>query len=63
MRYRITINWKGEIHKLYTTCDGKDKALSNAISRLARLLGVNRRVINNYINEGKDRWKINSFKH
>ena len=57
--YQVTINWKGEIHHLYSQASTKHKALHNCIRQLAIGLGISNSYVRNYILEdGKDRYTI-----
>ena len=39
--YKVRLNWFGEIHELFTTCDGIVQAIRNAQFQLANKLGIN----------------------
>jgi len=57
--YQVTINWKGEIHRLFSCSSTKHKALHNCIRQLAIGLGLSVSYVRNYVLEdGKDRYTI-----
>lgn len=37
--FKVTLNWFGEIHTIYTTTDGELRARRNALYQLANKLG------------------------
>ena len=56
--YKVTLNWYGEVHTLYTSSTTDLKALNNAISQLAKRLKVSRWRVKMYYIGGKDNYKI-----
>jgi len=57
-RYKVTLNWYGELHTFYTNSGSTSKAKANAISRLAKKLGKSRYIVRQYYNSGKDNFKV-----
>ena len=56
-KYKVTINWNGEVHIFYTYSNTKAKATTNAIIRLAKKVGYNWTVVAAYVFK-EDRIKI-----
>ena len=51
-RYKVTLNWYGELLKLYTNATGILNAMNNAQFQLANKLGINVGVVKRHINSG-----------
>uniref|UniRef100_A0A6M3KX85 Uncharacterized protein n=1 Tax=viral metagenome TaxID=1070528 RepID=A0A6M3KX85_9ZZZZ len=59
MRYKVLINWSGEVHKLYTHSNCEGKALLNAIRQLAKRLGREVKGVRDYVmDSGHRRWEV-----
>ena len=59
MRYKILINWSGEVHKLYTHSTCERRALLNAIRQLAKKLGREVKGVRDYVMDGNyRRWEV-----
>ena len=56
--YKVTLNWHGEIHIIYTDAIGPSRALNNAEFQLARKLGVTYSYVNRQFIGGKDNFKV-----
>jgi len=58
-KYKVTINWKGEIHQLYTHSSTELSALHNCIGQLAKKLDLTPSYVRNYVLEDrKDRYYV-----
>ena len=59
MKFKVLINWQGEVLEFWTTTDVQSKALSNAISQLAKKVGMRRGFVKLYVTDpGKRRWEV-----
>lgn len=59
MRYKVIINWYGEILTFYTKATSEEIALSNAIIQCAKKVGWSRWSVRNYIkDENYRRWEV-----
>ena len=57
-KHKVILNWQGEVHEFWTTCV-IDKAVNNAISRLAKKVGYSRRMVRDYVmNPDTRRWEV-----
>ena len=59
--YKVLINWKGEIHNLYTNSPNSNKALHNCINQLANILNISVSSVRNYVTD-KDKYTIYKLK-
>ena len=62
-KYKVHLNWYGEIHKLYTSSSSKSMALSNAICQLAKRVGYNRSFVKLKFLGETDNYKVEERKH
>jgi len=60
-RYKVTLNWYGEIHVFYTSSKTAKTAKNNAINRLAKKLGKNRNSVSGYFSGDKDNFSIKEY--
>lgn len=58
MRYKVTMNWKGELHEFYTNSRGELSALANCIVKLSKKLKVSRYAVSCHFSSGKDNFKV-----
>ena len=58
MKYKVTLNWHGELHIFYTHSISRAKALANAIIKLAGKLGRSNYSVRQYFIGEKDNWKV-----
>ena len=56
--YLVTLNWKGEIHKFYSTTSAPDVAKRNALRKLSRLLDRSFHTLALYFNGSKDNFFV-----
>lgn len=58
-KYKVTLNWFGEVVTIYTHSMTEKSALQNAMRRLGQTLGVSFSRVRVYIlNSKHDRWKV-----
>jgi len=58
-KYYGVFNWYGELHRLWTTAESKEKAYVFFITRLAKTLKRSRRSVLVYFNDAsKANWEI-----
>lgn len=58
-RFKITINWQGEVHVFYRWATSADQSLRHAIRELAREVGYETRFVRDYVmNPETRRWEI-----
>ena len=50
--WKVTLNWKGELHHFHTTAETPEKAVRNAVARLAGKLKVSGRYVSQYVYAG-----------
>jgi len=50
--FLVTLNYHKEVHKIRTSANTPEKAKQNAITRLAKKLGVTRFIVNYHVHEG-----------
>ena len=43
-KYKVTLNWSGELHTFWTSSSTEKRALENAVTRLAQKLGKSSRM-------------------
>jgi len=61
MRFKVLINWSGEVLTFLTCTDSERKALKNAIRQCAKKVGMSERFVRNYVMEdNKRRWEVNN---
>ena len=59
MKFKVTINWYGEVHVIYTHAKDANKALNNACHQLAKLVGYNFGYVKSYVkDENKNRFNV-----
>ncbi len=59
LRYKITINWKGEVHEFYRHATSAQQALRHAIRELARKVEYETRMVRDYVMEPEARrWEV-----
>ena len=59
VRFKIIINWKGEVHEFYRWATSPSQALRHAVRELARKLGYATRMVRDYVMEpNQRRWKV-----
>lgn len=58
MKYKVTINWFGEVHELYTHSNSDNKALDNCIMQLSKIVGFNYDMVRAYVRDGKPKYTI-----
>jgi len=57
MRYRVTLNWYGEVHTFWTSTDKESRAEFNAMDRLARKVQMSRYYVRQYF-YGRDKVRV-----
>jgi len=57
-KFKVTMNWQGEKHEIYTSANTTLAAQSHAFSRLAKRLGRSVRFLTNYFDGSKDNIKV-----
>jgi hypothetical protein len=58
-KYKVTINWHGEVLTFYTFAKNEKKALINAMVRLAGSLNCHVRLVKYYVEDvNANRWKV-----
>ncbi len=58
-RFKVLINWQGEVITFYTHARDKDKALKNCIRQLAKKVGYSIELVRKYVmDENKRRWEV-----
>ena len=57
-KFKVIINWKGEIYNLYTRAPNTNKALHNGINQLAKILNLTMSSVRNYVTDGKNKYTI-----
>ena len=58
-RYKITLNWQGEIHEFYKHANSPSQALRFSIRELARETGYAARFVRNYVMDtSQRRWEV-----
>lgn len=61
LRYKVTINWQGEVHEYYRHATSKPQALRHAIRMLAREVGYSTKYVQSYVMDlGSSRWEVKS---
>ena len=59
LRYKVTLNWQGEIHTIYRHATSKPQALRHSIRELARKVGYSTKYVQSYIMEpNQQRWEV-----
>jgi len=59
VRYKVIINWQGEVHEFYRHAVSANQALRYAIRELARKVGYSTKYVRNYVmDKSKDRWEV-----
>jgi hypothetical protein len=59
VRYKVMINWKGEVHEFYRWATSPAQALRHAVRELARLIGYETRMVRDYVmNSETRRWEV-----
>jgi hypothetical protein len=58
-RFRVTINWQGEVHEFIRFANSSTQALRHGIRALARKVGYETRYVRDYVmDSGSDRYKV-----
>ena len=58
-RYKIIINWQGEVHEFYRHATSPAQALRHAVRELARKVGYSNKYVQSYIMDlGSSRWEV-----
>jgi hypothetical protein len=58
-RFKITLNWQGEVHTIYRHAASAPQALCHAIRELARKVGYSNEFVKKYVMEDVyDRWRV-----
>ena len=57
-RYKVTLNWHGEVLTFYTEASSKMKALTNAIYQLAEKSNRVAYSVRQYFLNGKNRYEV-----
>jgi hypothetical protein len=58
-RYKIVINWSGEVHEFYRHATSAPQALRHSIRELARKVGYTTRYVRDYImDSNQQRWEV-----
>jgi hypothetical protein len=59
LRYKVTINWSGEIHSFYRHATSAPQALRHAIRELSRKVGYSTEYVKKYVmDEEARRWEV-----
>lgn len=59
LRYKVTLNWQGEVHEFYRHATSAPQALRHAIRELARKVGYSTKTVQAFIMEtNKRRWEV-----
>lgn len=59
MRYKVLINWYGEVLTFYTVTTSSDKALHNVLRQCSKRLGRTLKSVRDYVmDEGHQRWEV-----
>ena len=59
VRYKVTLNWQGEVHEFYRHATSKPQALRHSIRELARKVGYSTRYVQNHIMDTNSRrWEV-----
>ena len=59
LRYKVTLNWQGEVHTIYRHATSSAQALRHAIRELARKVGYSTKHVQSYIMDtGSSRWEV-----
>ena len=59
LRYKVTLNWQGEVHTYYRWANSPSQALRHAIRELAREVGYAARFVRDYVMEpNQRRWEV-----
>ena len=58
-RFKVVINWSGEVHEFYRHATSVDQALHHSIRALARQVGYTTKFVKDYVmDEGHQRWEV-----
>jgi len=59
LRYKVIINWQGEIHSFYRHATSAPQALRHSIRALARKVGYSTKFVRDYIMDTNSiRWEV-----
>ena len=59
VRFKVVLNWLGEVHEFYRHATSADQVLRHAIRELARKVGYSTQHVRSYVmDSGHDRWKV-----
>jgi hypothetical protein len=58
-RYKVTLNWQGEVHEFYRHATSAEQALRHAMRELARKVGYSTKYVQIYIMDTNSRrWEV-----
>ena len=57
-KYKVTLNWSGELHTFWTSSSTEKRALNNAVAQLAEKLGRDRIYVKRSFFGEKDNFKV-----
>jgi len=59
VRFKIVINWKGEVHEFYRHATSASQALHHAVRELARKVGYSTKFVRDYVMDTNyRRWEV-----
>jgi hypothetical protein len=59
VRFKVIINWQGEVHTYYRHANSPNQALRHAIRELARETGYAARFVRDHVmDSSSNRWKV-----
>ena len=59
VRYKVVLNWQGEVHEFYRHATSPAQALRHAVRELARKVGYSNKYVQSYIMEpNQQRWEV-----
>ena len=62
VRYKVSINWKGEVHTYYRWANSSAQAVRHAIRELAREVGYARKMVRDFVMDtGARRWEVEEW--
>lgn len=60
VRFKIVINWKGEVHEFYRYAVSADQAFHYAVRKLAKKVGYSTKMVREYVMDPRHRrWECN----
>lgn len=61
LRYKVLINWSGEVLEFYTVTTSANQALRNAIRQCSDKVGMSVKYVRDYVMDAnKRRWEVKS---